>query len=58
MNKMSQDSQLSFERVQEMVNEKHQREELQKAIDNLKQAYDMLKKEKVENKIEKQIKLK
>lgn len=58
MEKMSQDSKLSFDKVQEMVNEKQHREELQNAICNLKQAYEMLKKEKVENKIEKQIKLK
>lgn len=58
MKKMSQDSKLTVEKVQEMVDEKHYRDELQKAIDNLKLAYDMIKKEKVENKVENQMKLK
>jgi len=58
MKKTSQEFLLTIDKAQESVGEKHQREELQKAIDNLKQAYDMLKKEKVEEKIEKQIRLK
>ena len=58
MDKASQDFRLTLEEAQKTVDEKHHREELQKAIDNLKQAYDALKKEKVEEKIEKQIKLK
>lgn len=58
MSKTSQEFRLTIEEAQKTVDEKHHREELQKAIDNLKQAYDMLKKEKVEEKIEKQIRLK
>lgn len=58
MKKTSQEFHLTIDKAQESVGEKHQREELQKAIDDLKQAYDMLKKEKVEEKIEKQIRLK
>lgn len=49
---------MTLDKAQEAVGEKRHRENLQKAIDNLKQAYDLLKKEKVEEKIEKQIKLK
>jgi len=58
MEKESQNSRLAFDKVQELVGEKDHREVLKKAIENLKQAYDMIKKEKVEEKIEKQIKLK
>lgn len=61
LEKMEQASQKftwTRERTQEEVGEKHHREELQKSIDNLIQTYDMLKKEKVEENIEKQIKLK
>ena len=58
MDKASQDFRLTIEEAQKTVDEKHHREELQKAIDNLKQAYNALKKEKVEEKIEKQIRLK
>ena len=58
MDKASQNFRLTIEEAQKTVDEKHHREELQKAIDNLKQAYDALKKEKVEEKIEKQIRLK
>ncbi len=58
MKKASQEFKLTIDKAQETVGEKHYREELKKAVDNLKQTYDMLKKEKVEEKIEKQIKLK
>ena len=58
MKKASQEFHLTIDKAQESVGEKHHREELQKAIDNLKQAYNALKKEKVEEKIEKQIRLK
>ena len=57
MKKASQEFKLTIDKAQETVGEKHYREELKKAVDNLKQTYDMLKKEKVEEKIEKQIKL-
>lgn len=58
MNDAPQGFKMTIEDASKMVDEKYYREELQKAIDNLKQAYDMLKKEKVEEKIEKQIRLK
>ncbi|HBF8218551.1 hypothetical protein REL05_014875 [Clostridioides difficile] len=58
MKKASQEFKLTIDKAQETVGEKHYREELKKATGNLKQAYDMFKKEKVEEKIEKQIKLK
>lgn len=58
MKKASQEFKLTIDKAQETVGEKHHREELKKAADNLKQIYDILKKEKVEEKIEKQIKLK
>ena len=57
MKKFAQDFNWTQEKAQEEVREKQQREELQKAIEDLKQAYDILKKENVEVKIEKQIKL-
>ena len=49
-----------IDNVQEILypKEKHHLEELQKVIDNLNQAYNMLKKANIEEKIEKQIKLK
>ena len=58
MKKASQEFKLTIDKAQETVGEKQHREELQKAIDNLKQSYDMLKKEKVEEKIETQIRVK
>ena len=48
MKKASQEFKLTIDKAQETVGEKHYREELKKAVDNLKQTYDMLKKEKVE----------
>lgn len=57
MQKSAQDFNLTLDKAQEAVGEKQQREELQKAMEDLKQAYDILKKEDVEEKIEKQIKL-
>lgn len=48
---------MTLDKAQETVKEKRYRDDLQKTIDNLKQAYDILKKEKMEEKIEKQIKL-
>ena len=57
MQKSAQDFNLTLDKAQEAVGEKQQREELQKAMEDLKQAYDVLIKEDVEEKIEKQIKL-
>lgn len=56
MQKSAQDFNLTLDKAQEAVGEKQQREELQKAMEDLKQAYDVLIKEDVEEKIEKQIK--
>ena len=53
----SQEFRLTIEKTRETVGENQYREELQKAVDNLKQAYDVLKKGKVEEKIEQQITL-
>ena len=53
----SQEFRLTIEKARETVGENQYREELQKAVDNLKQAYDVLKKGKVEEKIEQQITL-
>lgn len=48
---------LTIEEAEQKVGEKKHRIKLQDAFDNLKQAYIMLKKENVEEKIKKQIKL-
>lgn len=48
---------LTLEEIQQSVGEEKHRIKLQKAFDNLKQADIMLRKEKVEEKIKKQIKL-
>lgn len=58
MKKTSQKFKLTFDKAQDTVGEKKHREELQSAIEDLKEAYDAMKKEQVEKKIEKQIKLK
>lgn len=58
MEEVAQKFSLTREEAQKSVGESGLRKELRKASDNLKQAYDMIKKEKVEKKIEKQIKLK
>ena len=57
MRESAQDFNLTLEEAQEKVNEKKYQEELRKAAEILKQDYDILKKENVEKKVEKQIKL-
>lgn len=57
MKASAQECNFALDKAQEKVGEKQQREELQKAMEDLRQAYDVLKKENVEEKIEKQIKL-
>lgn len=57
MDKVNEGHRLTIEEAQQEVGEKRHRIKLQKAFDNLKQADIMLRKENVEEKIKKQIKL-
>ncbi len=57
MRESAQDFNWTLEEAQKKVNEKKYQEELRKASEILKQDYDILKKENVEKKVEKQIKL-
>ena len=57
MNQVNEGHRLTIEEAQQKVGEKKYRIKLQDAFDNLKQADIMLKKENVEEKIKKQIKL-
>lgn len=57
MTKYAQKFGWTLEKAQESVGENRYRAELQEAVDKLEQAYELLKKENVEQKIEKQIKL-
>lgn len=50
MKKSAQDFNLTLDKAQEAVGEKQQREELQKAMEDLKQAYDILKKKMLKKK--------
>lgn len=58
MQKSSQQFNWSLEEAQKKMNEGEQRDKLYLAFDNLENAYILLDKEKVKEKIEKQIKLK
>lgn len=57
MDKVNEGHRLTIEEAQKEVGEKRHRIKLQKAFDNLKQADIMLRKENVEEKIKKQIRL-
>lgn len=58
MRTYAEDNEATPEETKQKFDEKKYREGLQKAVENLKQAYDTIKKENAEKKIEKQIKLK
>jgi len=58
MDKTSQKFKWTLDKAQETLGEKQQREELQRTIRDLKEAYNAMKKEQIEEKIQKQIKLK
>lgn len=57
MNELTQNFKLSLEESQERIGEKEQRAELYDAFIKLRDSYEKLEKEKVEEKIKKQIKL-
>ena len=58
MDKTSQKFNLTLDKAQEAVGETQHRKELQRTIRDLKEAYNAMKKEQIEEKIQKQIKLK